>query len=117
MPGLGVLELAAVVYHSGGKSYESGHYTCAARAPDRMFWYFDDAATPRRLGENIADFKSECVAVLAYVRPGGEAKYASGPVDVADSDAGSDSGRTGCSVCVSIRGPSDHLIRSGYMRE
>ena len=88
LPGLGVLELAGVVYHSGGASYKSGHYTCAARAPDRMFWYFDDAATPRRLGENIADFKSECVSVLAYVRPGGEAKYAGVPVEVADSEAG-----------------------------
>ena len=119
LPGLGVLELAGIVYHSGGISFQSGHYTCASRGPDRLFWYFDDSATPRRLGEDIADFKCQCVVLLAYVRPGGEAVYASAAVDAASpgerdaSDEGpvaAAGGRVGAPVPVERRDGSTREI-------
>ena len=40
LPGFGLIDLYAAVYHIG----EPGRYTCACRSPDGCFWYFDRGA-------------------------------------------------------------------------
>ena len=70
--GVGAMELCAVVYHSG-VSVDSGHYTCACRGPDGMFWLFDDVTRGdtgcRRLPIDIEQVLQKSVYVLVYVRP------------------------------------------------
>lgn len=74
LPGVGTMELAGCAYHVGATP-ESGHYTCAFRGPDAHFWYFDDSKRPRRLGLDIAEFKSEGIVLMVYARPGGAASF------------------------------------------
>ena len=73
------MELCAVVYHSGVSVY-SGHYTCACRGPDGMFWLFDDATRRdtgcRRLPIDIEQVLQKSVYVLVYVRPRGAVEFA-----------------------------------------
>ena len=79
LPGLGAMELFAVVYHLG-RSLTSGHYTCACRGTDRMFWYFDDLTRRdsgcRRLSDDVEQFLQRRVYLLVYARPQGASEFA-----------------------------------------
>ena len=86
MPGLGAMELAAVVYHSG-RRVTSGHYTCACRDVDGRFWVFDDFAGRVsgcwQLPGDVELFLQRRVYLMVYVRPRGAAEFADmggGPV-------------------------------------
>ena len=73
LPGLGQFELAGVVYHSG-KRPTSGHYTCACRGTDRMFWRANDRDFTRATLD-VERILPKQVYVLVYTRPRGAAVF------------------------------------------
>ena len=79
LPGLGMMELAAVVYHVG-RQVTTGHYTCACRGTDGMFWYFDDLTRRdsgcRRLSGDVEQFLPRRVYLMVYVRPQSKSEFA-----------------------------------------
>ncbi len=92
LPELPPLELSSVVYRDGA-SMDFGHYTCACRAPDGRFWFFDDVRRPACVPE-ISLVKPRSVYVLVYTTPRGCSAFADqGGVppgdDARESDGGS----------------------------
>ena len=73
LPGLGQYELAGVVYHSGQRP-TSGHYTCACRGPDRMFWRADDSHFLRATLDVERTLLKQ-VYSFVYTRPRGTAVF------------------------------------------
>ncbi len=88
LPELPPLELSSVVYRDGA-SMDFGHYTCACRAPDGRFWFFDDVRRPACVPE-ISGVKPRSVYVLVYTTPRGCSAFADqGGVPPGDGDGGS----------------------------
>ena len=84
LPGVGQFELAGVVYHTGRRP-TSGHYHCACRGPDRMFWRGNDMQFTRATMD-IERILPKQVYVLVYTRPRGAAVFA-GMGDVGSAPA------------------------------
>ncbi|MCP4742448.1 MAG: hypothetical protein GY871_09540, partial [Actinomycetales bacterium] len=78
------LELVGVVYHTGS-SLAGGRYTCACRAPDGGFFYFDDFCPGRRVTVDISQVLKACAYLLVYTRARGVAEFAGStvPLEVA----------------------------------
>ena len=83
LPSLPSVSLSAVVFHFG-RQRERGHYTCACRGPDGLFWYFDDAREPVAV-RKIVGFFDKNVDALLYVRSGSEASVQHGSEGTFDS--------------------------------
>ena len=83
LPYLPSVSLSAVVFHFG-RQRETGHYTCACRWPDGLFWYFDDAREPVAV-RKIVGFFDKNVDALLYVKSGSEAAVQQGAEEKADS--------------------------------
>ena len=74
LPGLPVMELVGVVYHSGA-TIDSGHYTCLARGPRGRFWFYDDDKAVPRMDAEVAHVKPTQVYMLVYCRPDGKGQW------------------------------------------
>ena len=80
MPGVGSMDLWAVVYHAGS-SFSSGHYHVVVRGADGRFRLFDDrtqnATGYREVSEDLVEFQRRgAVHLMVYVRVGGSADFA-----------------------------------------
>jgi hypothetical protein len=98
VPMLGVMELAAVVCHTG-KALTSGHYTCVCRGPNGMFYRFDDKSCVC-LGVDLSILPGGHIVLLVYTAPDVDFAFARGAASVASGVAGLDAKRgsaTGCS--------------------
>ena len=106
LPGLGQFELAGVVYHSGRKP-TSGHYTCACRGPDRMFWRANDKSFTRATLD-VERILPKQVYLAMYTKPRGSAVFcgmgdggsapACSNASASSSIGGAQDVREGCSV-------------------